>query len=85
LGRVKVVIKADHTFTQAVRTNNEAARTLNGKWEFKDGSLLLTPCLSVTHDSQGVDADACSSVVEVIGFGRAEISLDPDFGIAYRK
>jgi hypothetical protein len=84
-GRSSLLVKGDGTFEQTLTTNIGYTRRIRGEWKFENGFILLKPCLQITYDGEGIDADVCAHAVEAVGLGRTEISLDPDKGFAYSK
>jgi hypothetical protein len=89
-GTSTLVLRPDHTFGQSVSTNSGTFRKVQGTWELDTSGTsqsitLAGKYLSVTHDKQGEEADIAFASVERRLFGGAEISSDPDYGIAFQK
>jgi hypothetical protein len=84
-GTSTLILRTDHTMKQEVRTNRGEVRQNSGVWTFDDEFLTTKPCLVVGHRTEGLWSGACGNDVTVIGFRKVEISLDPDFGLAYEK
>jgi hypothetical protein len=85
-GEATLLLRADHSMKQAIRTKDGRADELSGKWEVpRPGEISLKPCFSVKHDVQGERIDGCFGTVDGGGASGIEISADPDWGIAYKR
>ena len=85
-GDAKLVLDRRGGTKEEVRLRTGRVLTLIGRWELEEGTLSRLPCLGLRHD--GVDEKpigVCLYSVNGYGVGHVEISLDPSFGLAYRK
>ena len=78
-GNSVLVLGPDGTFSQTV-----AAERIEGSWGYADGHVVIKPCLSVARDGFGKRIDVCSMDASRTPVG-VELSVDPDYGIAFRK
>lgn len=84
-GTSTLILRADGTMEQLVPAKGGESERVSGTWTFEDGFLARKPCLVIRWEAESSRADRCVSAVEVPAFGRVEISLDTDHGIAYKK
>jgi hypothetical protein len=84
-GESTLILRADHTMEQGVRTKRGEIKHVSGTWDFNNETVTLKPCLEVRWKTEGLWAGGCANAVEVTGFGRIEIAIDSQYGLAYRK
>ena len=72
-------LKGDGSFSQKA-----GGEVLDGSWFLERGIVFMKPCLSAAKDDFGRRLDTCSMSAARTPFGM-ELSVDPDYGIAYRK
>lgn len=78
-GRSALVLGPDGNFSQTIATER-----IEGSWNYSSGHVLLRPCLSVARDGFGKRIDMCSMDASRTPLG-IDLSVDPDFGVAFRK
>src|SRR5580704_9507899 len=84
-GQSTLTLRPDHTMEQEVSKKNGSTTHIAGSWKFSNGFLSLQPCLEVRRNIEGAEVGGCASGVDVTLFGKLEISVDSDHGLAYEN
>lgn len=89
-GKAHLTLRTDGTFVEEVTRRDGSRTTSEGTWEYGKGLVSRKPnCLLLAHDAGyelfGKPVGACGSGVDVSIGGSVELSIDPDFGLAYQK
>ncbi len=86
-GEVVLELRRDGTFVEAATLTDGSNRRIEGKWKFTDHRISRSPeCLGINHSGiSKQNWSGCTSSVSGHAALHLEISIDPDFGLAYRK
>jgi hypothetical protein len=86
-GKSVLDLRTDGSFVEEAMLKNGGTKRVEGKWKFMPRfNVSRAPCLRIDHSGIAEDNwDGCNQSVNGYGIGHVEISLDPDFGVAYRK
>jgi hypothetical protein len=90
--RSTLMLEGNHEFHQSVQYKNGTVATAVGQWHIQpqhtgsaSGLLVLTKLLRFDHEKQQGWWPGGAFSITAVGFTGIEISVDPNWGIAYRK
>ena len=84
-GESTLTLQPNHTMEQEVRVANRQPDRISGTWNFDKDFLTLKPCLAVKWKVPGERVAACIDGVVLTPLVGVEISIDSQYGLAYKK
>src|SRR5580704_8612675 len=69
-GESTLILRADRTMEQEVRTANGVSRHISGTWQFANEIVTIKPCFQVGWKIDGAPVEGCGSGVTVTALGK---------------
>src|SRR5579883_2691253 len=83
-GHAELVLMPSGGLVEVIYNKGQTHR-LEGSWEYtSEHRLIRHPCFRIDHDGVAGRIDLCTQSVSS-SLGGVEISVDPNFGLSYRK